>query len=540
MVSVIKVESFDVNVGADGSTHTLTNDVGSLSSAFIRRPGPSDKASGGPTGSTGNAGPNIAHCGPVLTATDTITFNKNTSTEVKIMGEVWRYTGNAGGPNEFITRAHTSVTIAANVASGSVAVSGISNEDDVVPFITGIEFSGTSVNDYDSSTCSAYMDGSGNLVITRGGNGATIAGPITVYVDVVEFTGSNWTVGHGISSSHDTATETVTLNTDSTGAGGSTFSVTDWGEAFMEVNMQGDTNGETGLSDVLICVVPGATVSTVDFILQQDNNARNDADAYVHVMNNANLVVNRSTDTNFPETNGTTGTTGFPAGASTTELLDELALEWQTDTSGVGTAHARGRLNARITDATGTISHYVHRQGNNVRVDRGIIELAGLSDAGGGVTPTPTPTATTTGTPTPTPSQTGTGTPTPTASQTPTPSQTGTATPTPTSSQTPTPSQTGTGTQTPTPSPTEVPGASASPTATSTPTPTPTNTGTVTPTPSATATITPSPTASITPTPSQTATVTPTPSITPSAPFFAGGSFNADGQFIINGQWKSN
>lgn len=531
MASVIKVESFDVNVGADGSTYTLTNDVGSLSSAFIRRPGPSDKASGGPTGSTGNAGANVAHCGPVLTATDTITFNKNTSTEVKIMGEVWRYTGNAGGPNEFITRAHTSVTMAASTASGSVAISGISNEDDVVPFITGIKYSGTSVEDYDASTCSAYMDGSGNLVVTRG---SAATGSITVYVDVVEFTGSNWTVGHGISSNHDTTTETVTLNTDSTGSGGSTFSVTDWGEAFMEVNMQGDSGGETGLSDVLMVVVPGASTSTVDFILHQDVTARNDADAYVHVMNNANLVVNRSTDTNFPETNGTTGTTGFPAGASTTELLDELALEWQTDTTGAGTAHARGRLQARITDATGTISHYVHRSGNNVRVDRGIIELAGLSDAGGGVTPTPTPTATTTSTPTPTPTPTGTVTPTPTSSQAPTPSQTGTGTPTPT------PSQTGTGTQTPTPSPTEVPGASASPTATSTPTPTPTNTGTVTPTPSTTAPVTPSPTASITPTPSQTATITPTPSITPSAPFFAGGSFNADGQFIINGQWKSN
>ena len=90
-MAVIKVESFDVDV-ADGSTHVLTNDVGDLADAFIRRPGPSDKASGGPTGSTGNTNPDDAHMGVEMTATDTLTFRAGSAVTRKIMGEVWRYT----------------------------------------------------------------------------------------------------------------------------------------------------------------------------------------------------------------------------------------------------------------------------------------------------------------------------------------------------------------------------------------------------------------------------------------------------------------
>ena len=182
--------------------------MGSTASAFIRLSAGTDKGSAGDTTSTGDQNPNVTGCGLQLTDTDEITFNKNTSTSVKVIGEVWRYTGSSGGANEFIVRGHYAVSVSSG--SGSQAVSGISDEDACVPIITGYETSSTSVSEYHLCTFAAYMDGSGNVAIDGGHPSA--AG--TVYVSVVEFTGSNWSVGHGISSSHDSAIETVTLNTD--------------------------------------------------------------------------------------------------------------------------------------------------------------------------------------------------------------------------------------------------------------------------------------------------------------------------------------
>ena len=369
-MGVIKVETFDVSPGASGTTHTLTNDVGALTNAFVKVNSSNDKASG-PTGSTGNANPNDAHCGVQLTGTSELTFFKNTATTQRKMGEVWRYTGAPGGLDEFIVRGHLAVTVSG--ASATATVPGLVDRNLAVPFLSGISVDNASVNDYDASTVAVYLDGSGDLVVSR----QATTGTLTAYVSVVEFTGGNWTIGHGISTSHDTTQELVTLNTDSTGTGGSVVDIGNWSNAFIEGTTQGDT-AETGLSDNLFIAEPGGSTSQVRVFFQQDGGARNDGDAYVHVIANAGMVVTRDFNTNFPETNGTTGTLGFPAGTSTSELLDELALEWFADTSGVGTAHARGRVISRITDATGTITHWVHRSGNNVAIYYGVINLANV------------------------------------------------------------------------------------------------------------------------------------------------------------------
>lgn len=371
-MGVIKVETFNVNI-ANGSTHTLTNDVGSLTSAFIRRPGPSDKASGGPTGSTGNQAPNSVHCGVEFTGTNQLTFRAGNTTTRKIMGEIWRYTGAPGGADEFICRGHLAVTMSGT--TGTAVIPGLVDRNRVVPFITGVSTTASSVNDYDISTFAAHVNSSGQLVVSSNNGGATG----TVYVDVVEFTGSNWTVAHAISSSHDASDETVTLNSDSTGSGGSTVSV-EPSSSVIEINMQGDAGGETGLSDVLATAV--FTSNTQVQFRQEgdgDGNAANDGDGYIHVFSNDGINVTRGNIVSISETNGgTEATIGFPGGSPTNRLLDELSLEWMVDTTGVGTAHARGRLNARITNASGTIEHWVHRSGNDVDVRYGVIDLTGV------------------------------------------------------------------------------------------------------------------------------------------------------------------
>lgn len=373
MASTVKVESFDVNVTATSSqTHTLTNTV-VMANAFVRRITSIDKQSG-PTGSTGNSAPNICSCAAVLASTTTVAFYQNSTTSQKVIGEVWRFTGSGGDPDEFIVRGRHTITLGSGTANNSASVSGISNRDNCIPFWTGSTNNNTSVNDYDASTVSVYIDGSNNIQVDR----AATTGTLVVYVTVVEFVGSNWSVGHVKSSSHDSADENdITMRTNSIATTG-TFDVVDWETAaIIEGSLEGDSS-ETGLSDNLGCWVPGTGTSLISFLLHQDNNARNDGVAYAHILKHPGMVVKRVQADNFAEGNGSYTYPSWPSGASTSESIDELSLEWFVDTTGVGTAHARGRLSADITVATGTIAAWVHRSGNNVRIAYGVIDLSGV------------------------------------------------------------------------------------------------------------------------------------------------------------------
>ena len=314
MTSLIKIESFDVDVAATSQTYTLTNSV-VLNNAFIRRVTSIDKQSG-PTGSTGDSAPNITACAAVLTSTTQITFYQDTSTSQKAIGEVWRYTGSSGGYDEFIVRGRHTITLESGVTNNSVAVSGISNRNKCIPFWTGSTNTNTSTNDYDASTVSVYIDSSDNIQVERGAS----TGTLVVYVTVVEFTGSNWLVGHVKSANHDSGDETdITINTDSTGTGGSTFNVGNWESAtIIEGSLEGDTS-ETGLSDNLACWVPGSSTTKASFYIRQDSNARNDGVSYAHILKNAGLIVKRATNTDFSEGNGTYTNPSWPSGASTSE-----------------------------------------------------------------------------------------------------------------------------------------------------------------------------------------------------------------------------
>jgi hypothetical protein len=372
MASTVKIERFDVNVTqATGQTHTLTNTV-VLNNAFVRRVTSIDKQSG-PTGSTGNSNPNVCSCAAYLSSTTQVSFVQDGTTSQKVMGEVWRFTGSASDPDEFIVRGRHTITLTATNATGSAAVSGISSVDDCIPFWTGSDCNNASVNDYDSSTVAVWIDGSGNIQVERGAT----TGTLVVYVTVVEFTGSNWSVGHAKSTSHDTADATgITIRTNSLATTG-TFDVKDWEKAtIIEGSLEGDTS-ETGLSDNLGCWEPSSSTTTVNFDLHQDGAARNDGIAFAHILAHQGLIVKRANNTNWAEGNGTYATVAWPTGASTGESLDELAMEWFADTSGTGTAHARGRVSAEIQTAS-TARGWVHRSGNNVRITYGVIDLSGV------------------------------------------------------------------------------------------------------------------------------------------------------------------
>lgn len=375
MASNIQIEQFNATPTNNGETLALTNPVSSVNSAFIRINSSSDKSSAGPIGSTANCNANIAHCGVVLTDTDELTFYKSTSTQVRIIGEVWRYVGTSGGDNEFIVRGRYAISAAGT--STSQAVSGIVNEDKCVPFMTGSQNSSGSVSTYDEVTFAVHMDGSGNVVVTSNNTSSAA----TVYVTVVEFTGSNWSVGHGVSSSHDTATETVTLNTDSDGTSGSAFDVDNWETAWIEASMGGDSS-ETGLSDIMCLVYPHADTDKVYFsVTDGDAAARNDADGWVHVIKNPSIIVKRGSGA-ITEGNNTYGTPiASPAGVNDETDIEEMGLEWFVDTSGTGTAHKRGSLNAYISKSVGI--NYNQGDGFNstdyISTDLGIWVFSGLT-----------------------------------------------------------------------------------------------------------------------------------------------------------------
>jgi hypothetical protein len=81
---------------------------------------------------------------------------------------------------------------------------------------------------------------------------------------VVEFTGANWTVGHGSVSNIGGGSTTINLNTASTGSGGSTFNVPSWDNAFIEATISGD-NGTSnyGIEDTSFVARPGSSTSQV-------------------------------------------------------------------------------------------------------------------------------------------------------------------------------------------------------------------------------------------------------------------------------------
>ena len=360
----IRIETFDVSVNA-GDTHTLANDVGDLASAFVKINNTTRKGSAGPVGNSGNAGPRDAGRAAVLTATDTITFQGGHTSAQKIMGEVWRYEGPDGGDHEFIVRGRYQIDLAAGVASADAAVAGIVSEANCVPIVSGVvNTSGSSnTSDYDAATLGVRMDGAGNVEASRQSTGIAMS----VYVTVVEFTGSSWTVASAVSSSHDSAHEVVTLSED----------IGDWSTAFIEATGQGDTS-ETGLSDCYFHAIPEAATNQVRVEYQDgDGNARNDGTAYVYVIGHPDLVVTRGQNTNLAEGNNSYGTPITIPGAAQGVDDSLQALEWFVDTSGVGTAHHRGALAARIVGDQ--IQHWVHRQGNNINARYGVIDVSALT-----------------------------------------------------------------------------------------------------------------------------------------------------------------
>lgn len=364
-MGVIKVETLDVDVSSIGQIYNLSNALPSISSGFYRNTN-SRGHSGGPVGSTSNAGPDDMSGYGFVSSTTQLTLGRLNGT-VKMAGEVWRYTGAASGPDEFIVRDRVQVTLTNAGPSTGNAVSGVVDRNKCVCFITGKTCNQTNRANTAEMGAIAYLDNNGDLTVERGSGTSTLI----VYVTVVEFTGSNWTVGY---SKFAFSNGTKTAYLDSRGDTGANASI-DWNSSMIIEARQSGGNGANDAIEDMAFVASAGTATTVDVAI--DGGSANTGDGFVYVLQHPNLAIGRTTANKTISNNNTYVSEAFPPGVTLTDL-EEASVEWTVTSDGSGTAHGRGSLNARLTALT-TIQSWVHRSGNTGTYRYGAANLSGIN-----------------------------------------------------------------------------------------------------------------------------------------------------------------
>jgi hypothetical protein len=230
------VQHLQNDVANSGGTNTSFTAVSSLNNAFAL-PNNNRKANAGENGSGANLDADDLSGARVLTGTNTMTYYRHGSSlgsNMRFNSSIWEYVGPIGGANEMIVRSRHVVTLSGGSNSVTTALSGISNANKCIPFITGI-ITDDGTDGADSGTAVAYLESATTLRVQKGTN----ANNVTVYITVVEFTGSNWSVLHGDSGNVSADTGTITLRSNSDGTGTAT-NVSSWNDAIIFSHHRGD------------------------------------------------------------------------------------------------------------------------------------------------------------------------------------------------------------------------------------------------------------------------------------------------------------
>lgn len=366
-MGVIKVQTFDRDVASNGNVTLSTlglDNVGALNSAFVRNTNPRGH-SGGPVGNTGNSDPNDLSGYVRLNSTSQVEFGRLLGT-VKMAGEIWEYTGAASGPDEFIVRDRIAVTLTNAGPSTGNAVSGVVDRNKCVCFITGKTCTQTSRNNSAEMGAIAYLDNAGDLTVERGTGTSTLV----VYVTVVEFTGSNWTVNY---SQFGFSTGLKTVYLDSRGNTGSTANLNWDNSMIVEARMSGGNGSNDAIEDMMF-VASNGTATQVDVAI--DSGSANTGDGFTYILSHPSLSIGRTTASKTISNNNSYVTETFPGGVTLTNL-EESTLEWTVTSDGSGTAHGRGALNARLIGLS-SIQSWVHRSGNTGTYRYGAATLSAI------------------------------------------------------------------------------------------------------------------------------------------------------------------
>ncbi|MBT8269321.1 MAG: choice-of-anchor D domain-containing protein [Bacteroidia bacterium] len=366
------VQHLQDDIGRTGGTNTGFTPVASLNNA-IELANNNRKSQAGVPGSGGNLESDDLAGARQLTATGTLSYYRESASvnsNTRFNTSIWEYVGTPGGPNEFIVRGRYSVTLNGTNNNTTQALSGVVNAAKCIPFITGIMNNSTS-DDADSGTALAYLENASTLRVQKGSNGNNV----TVYVTVVEFTGTNWTVLHGDSGNSASDTGNITLSASANGIGAAT-NVSGWGNAVIFAHHIGDT-GSSGTNDAIAdnwpVMTPGSSNQLVDWTFNANHDSAGTNRHFVHVLDNTGMNVTRFQSA-FAPANETTVNIAAAGLTSTSEAL----IVGSSTSSGNGTAYGRGWRNYYFNSTT-QAAHWSHRSGNSTSHEIQIIDLSGLT-----------------------------------------------------------------------------------------------------------------------------------------------------------------
>ncbi|MDY2587805.1 LamG-like jellyroll fold domain-containing protein [Winogradskyella aquimaris] len=378
LTALVSAQDFNVqhiqdDIGNTGGTNTSFTAVSSTNSAFAIANN-NRKVSAGPNTSTTNFNANDLSGARVLTNTNTLTYYRqagSNAANMRFNTSIWEYIGAPGGNNEMIVRGRYAVNLNGTTNSVTQALSGISNANDCIPFITGIVTSKSSAG-ADSGTAIAYLENATTLRVQKGTN----ANNVTVYVTVVEFTGSNWTVLHGDSGSTGSITGSITLRNNSDGTGTAT-NVSAWNQAVIFSHHRGDTTdgANQAIEDNWPVMDPGSNNQTVDWTFSGTYGSNGTNRHFVHVLTNPNLNVTR-----FQNTSNTQGETTINIASAGLSSINEAFIVGSSTSTGSGTAYGRGWRNYYLNSTT-QAAHWSHRNNNALSHEIQIVDLSALTAA---------------------------------------------------------------------------------------------------------------------------------------------------------------
>ncbi|WP_296313785.1 LamG-like jellyroll fold domain-containing protein [Winogradskyella sp. UBA3174] len=314
----------------------------------------------------------------VLTDTGTLSYYRqgtSDSANMRFNSSIWEYIGPIGGANEMIIRDRLTVTLNGTTNSVTQALSGITNANKCIPFITGIINSASAAGGADSGTALAYLESATTLRVQKGSN----ANNVTVYITLVEFTGSNWTVLHGDSGNTDGDTGTVTLRDGSDGSGTAT-NVSAWNEAIIFSQHRADNNASgvnQAIEDNWPIMDPGSNNQLVDWTFHSGHLSNGTNRQFVHVLSNPDLIINR-----FQNTSNSANATTLNITSAGLSNINEALIVGSSISTGGGTAYGRGWRNYYLNSTT-QAAHWSHRNNNTMSHEIQIVDLSNLTTAAG-------------------------------------------------------------------------------------------------------------------------------------------------------------
>ena len=357
----------------EGAQQDLYPSVASASTS-IELLGNNRKMSGGAPGTATDLEADDLSVAVTLADAGTLLFSRvgaSTVWPMKASVEVLEYLPKEGQPterNKFLVLGRYTANLNAGVASRAITVSGVTRRGRCIPFITGIKCEETTDGGA-RATAYAILDSDTQLTVHCGGS----SGRTAVQVVLVEFTGTNWTVGHGrASSSADTGT--INLYGNSDGTTGDAFAVPAWTNAAIFGQHKGDDLSDTNeaIADNWPLFEPGSSTSTVNWTFQSDHTTGTQVHM-AHVLAHGDMSVQRMSDTQ--NTEGAMNVAISPA----LSAMDRAFVVVSRTSSGTGTGYGRGWVNAEITSTT-NVQLWAHRSGNTVASRIQVVDLSGLTD----------------------------------------------------------------------------------------------------------------------------------------------------------------